>query len=93
MKELGAEVTWQTKTTAKVTYGSDNYILDTENCTFIKEGTNNNLITIAPGAIRYYEIVGNEFFLDDLTTKYAINWMHLNAKINIDYNNKVVSIK
>ena len=93
IKELGAKVEWQSKTIAKATIQERNYFLDTVKGTLVEEGNGFNLLTVAPGSKHgaVYRASGDEFIVDSDTAKLLlVNKM--GAKININYEDKIVSI-
>ena len=94
MKELGAKVEWQSNTTAEITFDGKNYTLDTTKGTLIEEGSSFNVLTVAPGSTHgiFYQVIGDEFIIDSDSAKMLIINI-MGAKINIDYNNKIVSIE
>ncbi len=93
MKELGAKVEWQSKTTAKITFGEKGYILDTTKGSLIEIGNSFNVLVVAPGSKHdvFYRVVDNEFVIDSDSAKLLlINIM--GAKISIDYDHRIVTI-
>lgn len=92
MEALGAKVEWQNKTTAKITYVGQDYILDTTKCSLIEVGGTFNIISTPPGSTRHYQVVGDEFILDNVTMKGAFQLMGTSIKININYDDKIVNI-
>lgn len=92
MKALGAEVVWRNKTTAEITYDGKNYILKTTDCSLIEVGGTMNVISTPPGAIRHYQVVVDEFVLDNVTMKGAFQLMETNLKINVNYEDRIVNI-
>lgn len=93
MKELGAKVEWQDKTKAKITFGGKDYILDATQGSLIEQGEAFNVLTLAPGSKHgvFYQVVGNEFVVDSDSAQMLIIHM-MGAKINIDYDNKIINI-
>lgn len=93
MKELGAKVEWQSKTTAKITLGEKGYLLDTTKGSLIEIGNTFNIITVAPGTKHgvFYRVVDNEFIIDSDSAKLLlINIM--GAKMSVDYDHRIVNI-
>ena len=93
MKELGAKVEWQSKTTAKITLGKKDYLLDTTKGSLIEIGNTHNVLVVAPGSKHgvFYRVVDNEFVIDSDSAKLLlINIM--GAKISVDYEHRIVNI-
>lgn len=93
MDTLGAEIVWQNENTANITYNSKNYILKTNDCSFMEVGGQVNFLSTPPGGTRHYKTVEGEFILDSVTTSGAFQLMKANTKININYTDKVITIK
>lgn len=92
MIALGAEIFWQSTDIVEVIYNAKNYILNTTECTFIEMGKNINLFSPPPGGTRYYKTLENEFILDSVTTIGAFQLMKTSIKININYDEKIITI-
>lgn len=93
MKELGAKVEWQSKTTAKITFDGKYYLLDTTKGSLIEIGNTLNILVVAPGSKHgvFYRVVDNEFIIDSDSAKLLlINIM--GAKISVDYDHRIVNI-
>lgn len=93
MRELGANVEWQNKTTAKITLGEKEYILDATKGSLTEAGKTFNVLVVAPGSKHgvFYRVVGDEFIVDSDSAKmFLINVIGL--KMTIDYDNRIVSI-
>lgn len=93
MKTLGSKVVWKNETTAEIAYDGKDYILETTNCSFMEDGGNVNIISTPPGGKRHYQIIGNEFVLDNVTMHGAFQLMGTKLKICIDYENKIIDIE
>ena len=93
IKELGAKVEWQSKTTAKITFGGKVYILDTTKKSLLADGSTFNLIIPAPGSTLYCQAIDNEFILDSVNLKSVVLMMGTTIMIKIDYEKANVSIE
>lgn len=93
MKELGARVEWQSKTTAKITFNGKDFILDTTKGSLVEMGKTFNVLVVAPGSKHgtFYRVVNNEFIIDSDSAKLLlINIM--GVKISVDYDYRIVNI-
>ena len=93
MKELGAKVEWQGKTTAKITFDGKDYFLDTAKGSLVEKGSTFNMLVVAPGSKHgvFYRTVGNEFIIDSDSAKMLLV-NKLGVKISVDYNDRIVNI-
>lgn len=91
IKELGASVGWENKTTATIRFDGKEYILNTEKCSLIAKGGTINILSTPPGGTRHYKTVDEELIIDNITIRGFINMMGFNIKA--DYDKMVVEIK
>ena len=92
MKELGAKVERQSKTTLAITYGNKHYILDTTSCSLDEIKANGTESTAIPpvGGGGGSQVIGNELVVDDNMMWIYVKFM--GAKMNIDYKQGVINI-
>ena len=92
MRALGGEVEWISPSTAKVIFNGKNYSLNTTECLFVEEGKSLNLMSTPPGGTRHYQVIGDEFILDDGTMSGAFQLMGFDIKIDRNFEEKIISI-
>lgn len=92
MKALGAKVEQKNENMIELVFDSKTYVLDTKSVTLVKAGSNNNCIIPAPGSKVYYQIVENEFVIDDITFNTIAIMMGIKLKIDVNYQRNIVEI-
>ena len=93
LKESGASVKWQDKSTAQITFGGKDYHLDATKGTMTEVGGTVNILSVAPGSEHgtFYKVVDGEFIIDSDSAKLLIiNIMQL--KMTVDFDKKIVNI-
>lgn len=93
LKALGAKVEWKKQTIAKITINNKDYILDTNRASLVEAGDKINLLVVAPGSNHGVksQVINNEFVIDSDSVKLFIVNM-IGAKIEINYNEKIINI-
>lgn len=87
------EITWISDTKAAVVIDGVSYTLNIDNqCTFVKDGTQENIFTPSPyvGDAPYYKVVDGELIIDNTTLSGLINY--LGHVMVVDYDAKTVTI-
>jgi hypothetical protein len=94
MGALGAEIEWVSATEATMVFHKKQYMLNTEKCTLIEVGkeSHGTLFMPAPCATLYYEVIENEFLLDDTTMDGAFMFMGEDIEVRVDYTNLIVNV-
>lgn len=93
IEALGARVEKKSNTIFQITHNGEEYILNTEAATLIKETSNINCIIPTPGGTVFYQVVEGEFLLDYITFRTVTMIMGLSVKIDVDYQNYRVLIE
>ena len=93
LKCYGAQVNWITDTVAEITCNDSKYILDLSDQTLVKEGSNGNYIIPAPGSTLYTKAAGKELYIDSLNLRCVLKFIGINVRIEIDHQNKTVTIQ
>lgn len=87
------EIIWLSETKAQVIIDGISYTLNLDNqCTFVKDGTTENIFTPSPyvGDAPYYKVVDGELIIDNTTLAGLINY--LGHVMVVDYDAKTVTI-
>ena len=92
LEALGAEVLWQSDTTAKISYDGKKYLLTTTDCSLIEEGGDFNFLLIPPGGIHRYWTIENEFVVDDTMMQSVFILMEKDIRVRFSSKEKVVNI-
>ncbi len=75
LRAAGAEISWQSDTVAEVVYKDNKTILDTEQCRMYEVGgQSEEYILEAPGGILLHQGVGENFLLDRITVRAALDF-------------------
>ena len=91
VEALGATVEWDNNRTARITYHDSHYKLDVYKVSLVKNGDLFNMIALPPGEpYGFYQMIGTEFVVGSNSLRLLIRSM--DADIQIDYENSVVSI-
>ncbi len=93
LKCYGAQVNWITDTVAEITCNGSKYILDLSDQTMVKEGSNGNYIIPAPGSTLYTKAAAKELYIDSLNLRCVLRFIGTNVRIEIDHQNKTVTIQ
>lgn len=96
LEALGAEVKWNSETTADIVYNSREYVLDLEKVSLVEKDDEYGWEIIGPvpdGRLRY-KIVDGELLLDDVTFESSVMQMGMNTMIyvDVDYENHSILI-
>lgn len=94
LKSLGATLTWESDSKAKITFNEKIYILDVENCELYEaeNKTENMLYQIDGGRIFVYP-AGQELMVDSNTLVCVLEDMGENVAINCNKTSRTVTIK
>lgn len=87
VEALGAKVERESETIFEITLNGEEYVLNTETATLIKEASNINCIIPTPGGNLFYQVVEGEFLLDHITVRTVAMIMGVSIKIDVDYQN------
>ena len=91
--KMGASVTWQDDSVAAISINGNEYLLNIDKRTLKKQGSEANYLQVAPGSNHgmICKMVSEEFICDSDTLLYFIVY-ELGAKMDIDYENAIISI-
>ncbi len=92
LEALGAELLWQSDTTAKISFDGKKYLLTTTDCSLIEEGGDFNFLLIPPGGIHRYWTIENEFIVDDTMMQSVFILMEKDIRVRFSSKEKVVNI-
>lgn len=92
IKMLGAQVTWIANNIAEIIVNGEEYVLDVNDATLIKKGTNLNCIIPAPGSSIHYQNSGPDFMIDHITFRTIMMLMNLNVKVDVNWDDHIVKI-
>ena len=83
LRAFGAEITWDSETTASVCYEGDTYLLDTKNATFINEWEGDDLLDFcfAAGGYSTYYPKDGEIMISDVSMIYILE--RLGIEVNL----------
>lgn len=83
MQELGSDVEWMDSNQATVDFRGVTFLLNLEEHTFFKEGTDSNLLIPAPGSTTFScTVQESEIMLDDNTLHSVLTLMRIPAYIH-----------
>lgn len=92
MKALGAKIQQKSENIIELNFNSETFVLDTKAVTLVKAESSTNFIIPAPGSKVYYQIVENEFVIDDITFNTIAMMIGVKLKVDINYQQHIVEI-
>lgn len=93
LKELGANVEWQSETTANIALNGKGYFLDISKASLVNKGNDFNFLIIPPCSNHgtFYQVADKELIIDSDSARLIL--MEIGFTVNINFEDGIVNIR